>query len=114
TDRPERPKPCQPPEGRIMDVPQSAIAFDPSTPVEEVHTVAAQSRKKPIREIFYRHKALVRLTHWINALCILFLLGSGLNIFNAHPHLYWSRYGADANPPDHAFFSIGAFDTPAG
>ena len=27
---------------------------------------------------FYRHRALVRLTHWINALCILFLLGSGV------------------------------------
>jgi thiosulfate reductase cytochrome b subunit len=65
-------------------------------------------------ESVYRHRALVRLTHWINALCILFLLGSGLNIFNAQPHLYWGRYGADANPPDHAFFSIGAFDTPDG
>ena len=33
----------------------------------------------PIREPqgFYRHRALVRLTHWINALCILILLGSG-------------------------------------
>src|ERR1700742_5052838 len=65
-------------------------------------------------ESVYRHRAVVRLTHWINALCILFLLGSGLNIFNAQPHLYWGRYGADANPPDHAFFSIGAFNTPDG
>jgi len=34
----------------------------------------------PIKEPegFYRHRALVRLTHWINALCTLFLLGSGL------------------------------------
>jgi thiosulfate reductase cytochrome b subunit len=65
-------------------------------------------------EVFYRHRLVVRLTHWITALCILFLLGSGLNIFNAQPHLYWGRYGADANPPDHAFLSIGAFDTPQG
>jgi thiosulfate reductase cytochrome b subunit len=62
-------------------------------------------------ESFYRHRAPVRLTHWINALCILFLVGSGLNIFNAHPRLYWGLYGADANQP---FFSIGAFDTPEG
>lgn len=59
------------------------------------------------RETIYRHRAPVRLTHWINALCILFLLGSGLNIFNAHPRLYWGIAGADADSP---FFSIGAFD----
>jgi thiosulfate reductase cytochrome b subunit len=62
-------------------------------------------------ESFYRHRAPVRLTHWINALCILFLLGSGLNIFNAHPRLYWGKYGADS---DTAFFSIGAYNTPQG
>jgi thiosulfate reductase cytochrome b subunit len=62
-------------------------------------------------ESFYRHRAVVRLTHWVNALCILFLAGSGLNIFNAHPRLYWGLYGANS---DHAFFSIGAFDTPTG
>ena len=39
-------------------------------------------------EGFYRHRAPIRLTHWINALCILFLVGSGLNIFNAHSALY--------------------------
>jgi thiosulfate reductase cytochrome b subunit len=60
---------------------------------------------------FYRHRAVVRLTHWINALCILFLLGSGLNIFNAHPRLYWGMSGADA---DKAFLSLGAVDTPTG
>ncbi len=60
---------------------------------------------------FYRHRALVRLTHWINALCILFLVGSGLNIFNAHPRLYWGMVGADADKP---FLSLGAIDTPAG
>src|SRR6516165_8893282 len=54
-------------------------------------------------ESFYRHRLPVRITHWINALCILFLLGSGLNIFNAHPRLYWGKYGADA---DKAFLSI--------
>ena len=62
-------------------------------------------------ESFYRHHAPVRVAHWINALCILMLLGSGLNIFNAHPRLYWGMYGADA---DHPFFSIDAVDTPDG
>src|SRR3569832_2547689 len=48
---------------------------------------------------FYRHRAPVRVTHWINALAILFLLGSGLNIFNAHSRLYWGKVGADTDHP---------------
>jgi len=36
---------------------------------------------------FRRHSGLVRLTHWINALCFTVLLMSGLQIFNAHPAL---------------------------
>jgi thiosulfate reductase cytochrome b subunit len=63
------------------------------------------------REVFYRHRLPVRITHWINALCILFLVGSGLNIFNAHPRLYWGMYGADS---DKAFFSIGSEDAADG
>ena len=40
---------------------------------------------------FPRHTLLVRITHWINALCLLVLLMSGLQIFNAHPALYWGK-----------------------
>ena len=49
----------------------------------------------------------MRAWHWINALAILFLLGSGLNIFNAHPRLYWGQYGADADTP---FLSLNSVD----
>ncbi|HEY3777606.1 MAG TPA: cytochrome b/b6 domain-containing protein [Rhizomicrobium sp.] len=65
----------------------------------------------PKGEIIYRHRAPVRFAHWINALAILFLLGSGLAIFNAHPRLYWGKAGANA---DVAFLSIGAYDTARG
>lgn len=37
----------------------------------------------------YRHRLLVRVTHWINLICLVILLGSGLGIFNAWPALYW-------------------------
>ncbi len=37
---------------------------------------------------FRRHSGLVRITHWVNALCFILLLMSGLQIFNAHPALY--------------------------
>lgn len=35
-----------------------------------------------------RHGLLVRVTHWINAVCLVLLFMSGLQIFNAHPALY--------------------------
>lgn len=37
----------------------------------------------------YRHTATVRVTHWLNVLFLTFMLGSGLQILNAHPSLYW-------------------------
>ena len=53
----------------------------------------------PGREVVYRHSLVTRLTHWINLVCITLLLMSGLQIFNAHPMLYWGQYGADADTP---------------
>ncbi len=35
-----------------------------------------------------RQKLATRITHWIWAICLFFLLLSGLQIFNAHPALY--------------------------
>jgi Ni/Fe-hydrogenase b-type cytochrome subunit len=43
----------------------------------------------------YRHRLVTRLWHWINAVAIFVLVGSGLGISNAHPRLYWGRYGAN-------------------
>jgi thiosulfate reductase cytochrome b subunit len=51
------------------------------------------------------HALATRVTHWINALCVAVLLMSGLQIFLAHPALYWGQYGADADRPA---FEIGA------
>jgi thiosulfate reductase cytochrome b subunit len=52
-----------------------------------------------------RHTVITRVTHWINAICLGFLLLSGLQIFNAWPNLHWGQAGADTG---HAFLSIGA------
>src|SRR5687768_31930 len=49
---------------------------------------AARSRD---RRYVKRHSAVVRVTHWVNAFCVLVLLMSGLQIFNAHPALYWGN-----------------------
>jgi len=64
------------------------------------------ARKAPDQKI-YRHRLVTRLTHWVNVICIALLLMSGMQIFNAHPRLYWGQYGADA---DHAFLEMGAVD----
>lgn len=42
-----------------------------------------------------RHSLLTRLWHWLNALCVVVLFMSGLNISNAHRYLYWGSYGFD-------------------
>ena len=47
----------------------------------------------PAPGLIYRHRLPVRVMHWINVVCVVVLLGSGLQIFNAHPALYW---GADS------------------
>src|SRR5258708_520447 len=50
------------------------------------------------REIIYRHSVLVRVTHWVNVLCLTLLLMSGLKLFNVHPALYWGNYGYPGVP----------------
>lgn len=40
------------------------------------------------RRFVYRHRIATRLTHWVWAVALFFLLLSGLQIFNAHPTLY--------------------------
>ena len=50
-------------------------------------------------ETIFRHPLVIRVAHWLNAATLLILLMSGLQIFNAHPALYW---GAKST-----------FDTPA-
>ncbi len=59
------------------------------------------------RIVIYRHSLLVRLSHWVNVFCMTVLLFSGLQIFNAHPALYWGQYGADNDP---SFISMEAVE----
>lgn len=42
-----------------------------------------------------RHRLSTRLWHWTNAVTFVIMLMSGLMIFNAHPRLYWGKYGAN-------------------
>ncbi|MBW8364141.1 MAG: cytochrome b/b6 domain-containing protein [Rhizobium sp.] len=48
---------------------------------------------------YRRHTWPVRLMHWINVLAFIVLLMSGLQIFNAHPALYWGKSSYNGRPP---------------
>jgi len=42
-----------------------------------------------------RHFLATRIWHWVNAIALIVLFMSGLNISNAHRYLYWGDYGFD-------------------
>ena len=61
---------------------------------------------RPGGELIYRQKPVTRITHWVWAVSLLFLMMSGLQIFNAFPSLHWGKEsGFDY---DNAFLKIFA------
>jgi len=72
-------------------------------------TAAEPVAKGPL---IYRQSIWTRGTHWIWAICLFFLLLSGLQIFNAHPALYIGQQSGFEF--DNAILEIGAFNTPEG
>ncbi|TAJ69413.1 MAG: hypothetical protein EPO51_23180 [Phenylobacterium sp.] len=53
---------------------------------------------KPAKVLVRRHSGVTRITHWLNVLAVSLLLMSGLQIFNAHPALYWGAKSTFADP----------------
>jgi len=53
-----------------------------------------------------KHASTTRLWHWVNAVAIIVLFMSGLNISNAHRYLYWGDYGFD---PKDAWLAVIRF-----
>ena len=84
-----------------------------STPAAEAVTAkaAGDDTSKPSvqpaqgGELAYRHRLPTRIWHWLNAITVFVMLMSGLMIFNAHPSLYWGKYGANYDTP---WFHIGS------
>lgn len=73
-----------------MAVPPAAAPMAPPEPMP-----AAATAEKWV----YRHKLTSRIWHWINVVTVFIMIGSGLGILNAHPHLYWGQYGANPDMP---------------
>jgi thiosulfate reductase cytochrome b subunit len=52
---------------------------------------ALPARDAPVARVIVRHSPLVRVCHWVNAICFVVLLMSGMQIFNASPLLTWGQ-----------------------
>ena len=82
--------------------------------------VAKPARIKAKGPLIYRQSIWTRLTHWVWVVCLFFLLASGLNIFNAHPTLYFGAQSgfpelqSDGQHLDNAWLQIGAVDGDSG
>lgn len=69
-------------------------------------------KSQTVRPLIYRQSIWTRLTHWVWAICLFFLLLSGLQIFNAHPALYIGNQSGFEF--DNAVLQMGAVNTPEG
>lgn len=67
---------------------------------------AVERPGKPKGPLVYRQALTTRITHWLWAICLFFLLFTGLNIFNARPQLYWGQESGFAY--DNTFLRIGS------
>lgn len=56
---------------------------------EKLAKISGKSRRQAKSRKYYRHSLPVRLTHWVNLVCMVIMLMSGLAIFNGWPALYW-------------------------
>ena len=52
-----------------------------------------------IANLAHRHSAIVRVTHWITALCFFALLVTGTEILISHPRFYWGETGTVLTTP---------------
>ncbi len=74
-------------------------------------TVSAPVVSSPlVIERVYRHRLPVRISHWLNVPFLIILIMSGLQIFNAHPVLYWG----DRSDRDRPLLSIRPVQTDDG
>lgn len=83
---------------------------DLSAPVAQSSMVERPVPSLPVGERVYRHRLPVRIGHWLNVVCLLILIMSGLQIFNAHPALYWG----DRSDRDKSLLSIQAIKNESG
>jgi Thiosulfate reductase cytochrome B subunit (membrane anchoring protein) len=74
----------------------------------------SQASELPVTRgpLIYRQSIWTRVAHWVWAICLFFLLLTGLQIFNAHPALYIGQESGFEY--ENAILEIGAINTPEG
>jgi len=84
---------------------------------------SAKPVEKPAKTkgpLIYRQSIWTRVTHWVWVVCLFFLLATGLNIFNAHPTLYFGQQSgfpelqSNGQSLNNAWLEIGAVNTDDG
>ncbi len=70
----------------------------PSIPAESTEAQANTVQPAYASRTILRHRWPLRWMHWINLVCMVILVGSGLQIFNAHPALYWGEVSTFEDP----------------
>ena len=88
---------------------EAQVAADGLTANQDVVS-ASLPASIPVTERIYRHRLPVRISHWLNVPCLIILIMSGLQIFNAHPALYWG----DRSDRDQPLLSIRPMKTESG
>jgi thiosulfate reductase cytochrome b subunit len=90
-DSEPEPVAAQTPEPPLDPVPE-APEPEPA-PLPAPMPVPVPIRAEGPRPLVHRHHGIVRLTHWLNALLLLGMIASGLQIYGAFPH-----FGARGRP----------------
>ena len=95
---------------RAEPVPLDKPSASDGLTANQGNVAAARPASAPVAERVYRHRLPVRISHWLNVPCLLILIMSGLQIFNAHPALYWG----DRSDRDQPLLSIRSVMTESG
>ncbi len=85
--------------GRVVRAVRLSVTIRPKVKVtNSCHGMQSDQDLRGTRWID-RHTWPVRTMHWINVIAATLLLMSGLQIFNAHPALYWGKSSYTGRPP---------------
>ena len=95
---------------RSEPIPPTELSAVAGLAANQSDASASRSASAPVAEKIYRHRLPVRISHWLNVPILMILIMSGLQIFNAHPALYWD----DRSDREHPFLSIRPMKTESG
>ena len=84
---------------------------DQANPLISTPRARARAPVSTSRPLYLRHALAVRVMHWINVVALTLMLMSGLQIFNAHPALYFGDSSYSGRP---AWLEIGAKENARG